>query len=219
MFYMKPDFAVSRPMFSIKSGFGTHRGLIRTVLDTCLWYGGKYRSFALIDWARVGRIIFICQGNICRSPFAAAVASHVFQNMSICSVGLSATAGTPAFVMAQDTARNFALDLSQHRATDIKEFEFRDGDLIVAMEARHIAPLHSLCLGRNVQIALLGLWCRPRLALLYDPYGMSAEYFVTCFDRIHRAVTRMGKEASQIDTGPRSSAVNRAATRISAASG
>jgi len=203
-------------MLSLKSGFGTYRGLIRTVLDNCLWYSGKYKPFGSIDWNRVHRIVFVCRGNICRSPFAEAVARKVFRNLPISSVGLSTSAGVPAFPMAQDAARRFAVDLSQHQATDISEFEFRDGDLLFAMEARHIAPLRAFCASRNLQIALLGLWCRPRLALLYDPHGMSAEYFVTCFDRIQKAVTRLGEEAGNVDTRGRSDALAGRETNISA---
>ena len=190
-------------MFSIKSRFGTYRGLVRTALDTSLWFGGKYRPFGLVKWERVRRIVFVCQGNICRSPFAEAVARNVFQSLPIGSVGLSTISGAPAFAMAQEAAHRFAIDLSQHRTTDIQDFQLRDGDLIFAMEARHIAPLRRSCAGYEVQIALLGLWCRPRLALLYDPHGSSSEYFATCFDRIHRAVIRLGEEAGDIDVGRR----------------
>lgn len=84
------------------------------------------------------------------------------------------------------------------------------------MEARHIAPLRGFCTGLDVQIGLLGLWCRPRLALLYDPYGMSEEYFVTCFDRIHRAVLRMGEEADSIKFRRRSNAYDERMTDVSA---
>ena len=190
-------------MFFIKSRFGTNRGLVRTVLDTGLWYGGKYRSFGLVKWEQVRRIVFVCQGNICRSAFAEAVAKNVFQNLSIGSAGLSTTSGAPAFIMAQEVARRFGIDLSEHRTTGIQDFELRDRDLIVAMEARHIVPLRRLCAGYKVQIVLLGLWCRPRLALLYDPYGMSKEYFATCFDRISRAVLRLREEKGYIDAGRR----------------
>ena len=203
-------------MLSLKSGFGTYRGLIRAVLDNCLWYGGRYKSFDSIDWDRVRRVVFVCRGNICRSPFAEAVARKMFRNLPTGSVGLSTTAGAPAFPMAQDAARRFAVDLSQHRAADVSEFEFRDGDLLVAMEARHIAPLRSFSAGHEVQIVLLGLWCRPRLALLYDPHGTSAEYFVTCFGRIHQSVARLGEEAGKIGIGRRLDALAEPAVNLSA---
>jgi protein-tyrosine phosphatase len=205
-------------MFSIKSEFGTYRGLVRTVLDTCLWYGGKYRQFGSVDWDRVRRIVFVCQGNICRSPFAEAVARNMFQNLPIGSAGLSTTSGAPAFALAQEAARRFTIDLSEHRTTAIQDFPLRDGDLIVAMEARHIAPLRRLCAGYEIQIALLGLWCRPRLALLYDPHCLSNEYFITCFDRIHRAVVRLADEAGDIDAGRRSDAHDGSTTEVVAVS-
>ena len=103
--------------------------------------------------------------------------------------------------MAQEAARRFGIDLSQHRTTDIQDFQLMDGDLIFAMEARHIAPLSCSCAGYEVQIALLGLWCRPRLALLYDPHGSSIEYFATCFDRIHRAVICLAKKRATSMSG------------------
>src|SRR5689334_3440208 len=205
-------------MFSIKNRFGTHRGLVRTALDTSLWYGGQYRSFGLVKWERVRRIVFVCQGNICRSPFAEAVARNVFPSLPISSVGLSTTSGAPAFPTAQEAARRFAIDLSQHCATDIQDFQIMDCDLIFVMEARHITPLNRSCAGYKVQIALLGLWCRPRLALLYDPYGLSSEYFDTCFDRIHRAVIRLGEEAGDIDVGRRLDDRDSCITRVSAVS-
>ena len=203
-------------MLSLKNGFGTYRGLIRTVLDNCLWYSGKYKSFGSIDWNRVRRVVFVCRGNICRSPFAEAVARKALRNLPTVSVGLSTTTGAPAFPMARDAARRFAIDLSRHQATDISEFEFRDGDLLCAMEARHIARLRAFSAGHNLQIALLGLWCRPRLALLYDPHGMSAEYFATCFDRIQKAVVRLGEEAANVDTRGRSNALAGRETNVSA---
>jgi protein-tyrosine phosphatase len=181
---------------SLKGRFGTYRGLVRLILANCRWYMGSYRSLAAVDWRQVSRIVFACQGNICRSPFAEVIGRNLLPALPITSVGLSTTSGLPAFPLALRAASHFAADLSAHHARDIREFEFRDGDLVLVMEDRHVTQLHSHVQGCKVQVGLLGLWCRPRLALLYDPHSLSREYFVTCFERIYRAVGRLAEEAS-----------------------
>jgi protein-tyrosine phosphatase len=179
---------------AITRRFGTHRGLVRMILANFLWCVGRYNRFSSIDWRRVGRIVFVCQGNICRSPFAEVVGKKLLPNLPITSVGLAADPGAPAFPLAQDAADRFDVDLSAHHSTDIKEFEIVDGDLLLVMEDRHLAQLRCHVKGRKVQIGLLGLWCRPRFPLLYDPHSLSGEYFVTCFDRIYRAVNRLAED-------------------------
>jgi protein-tyrosine phosphatase len=155
-----------------------------------------YRRYSRIDWADVNRIVFVCQGNICRSPFAHKLAEQLIGSYPVASLGLATTTGTPAFDLAEMTARNFSIDLSQHRATDLSDFDVRDGDLFMVMEDRHAHQLGPKVANRNVQVALLGLWCRPRFALLYDPHKLSDTYFQTCFERIVRSVKRLAKQAN-----------------------
>lgn len=97
----------------------------------------------------------------------------------------------PADDTAASVAGDFSVDLSSHGAIDLTDFAVRDGDLCLLMEQRHIAPVAAATAGQSVQIVLLGLWCRPRFPLLYDPHTLGRPNFVTCFDRIGRAVTRL----------------------------
>ena len=61
-------------------------------------------------------------------------------------------------------------------------------NIFLVMEDRHLKVLTPLLQGRDVQVALLGLWCRPPLALIYDPHRLTRGYFTTCFGRIKQAV-------------------------------
>ena len=78
-----------------------------------------------------------------------------------------------------------------HRATDITDFTICDGDLLIVMEDRHITWLQGHLDNQDIQVCLLGLWCRPRFALLYDPINQSRDYFASCFDRIDCAVRKL----------------------------
>ena len=69
-----------------------------------------------------------------------------------------------------------------------------DGDLLIVMEDRHIDWLGRHTIEPDFQVCLLGLWCRPRFALLYDPYDHPRAYFESCFDRVDRAVVNLLQE-------------------------
>ena len=178
----------------IRKEFANHRGLIRTGLADLMWRLGPYQKYGRVNWEKVRRLVFICQGNICRSPFAHYLAQAIDHNLPINSFGLATTTGSPANSTAIDVAAGYGLDLSCHRAIDITDFKIEDGDLLIVMEDRHIARLCGHLNELDVQICLLGLWCRPRFALLYDPFDCHRDYFVSCFDRIERAVNNLLNE-------------------------
>jgi protein-tyrosine phosphatase len=108
--------------------------------------------------------------------------------MSTRSFGLATSTGVPAHPLAIETGRKFGVDLSQHRTTDLEDFEFKDGDLLLAMEIRQARRLASLTTGKDVQVSLLGLWSTPSRPHIHDPHTLAAEYFQTCFAAIKSGV-------------------------------
>ena len=134
----------------------------------------------------------MCQGNICRSPFAHAYAQRL--GLEARSLGLATTTDAPAYPLAVETARKFGVDLSTHRATDLGDFQFEPGDLLLAMEVRQARRIAPLVADKDVQVSLLGLWSTPRRVHIHDPHTLSAEYFETCFDRIMSSVEALQKD-------------------------
>jgi protein-tyrosine phosphatase len=181
-------------MSLISRGFANHRGLIRTILADLMWRLGPYRKYGRVDWSKVSRLVFICQGNICRSPFAYYLARRHDSQFPMDSFGLATTTGIQANQMAIDVAADYGLDMTDHRSTDITDFDIQDGDLLIVMEDRHIHWLGRHTIEPDFQVCLLGLWCRPRFALLYDPYDHPRAYFESCFDRVDRAVANLLQE-------------------------
>ncbi len=72
-------------------------------------------------------------------------------------------------------------------ATDVNLAEAKRTSTEALRLAPHLAQ-------KDVQVGLLGLWCRPRFALLYDPYEHPREYFSSCFGRIERAALNLVQE-------------------------
>ncbi len=87
------------------------------------------------------RVLFVCLGNICRSPLAEAIARGVASEMGVADRFHFASAGTGnwhvgggADPRSAATAQQFGLDLSRHRARQITAEAIRDWDWFIAMD-------------------------------------------------------------------------------------
>lgn len=172
----------------IRSRFGTVRGLVRLALSYPQWLLGRAAIRPPVP-ADVRRIVFLCQGNICRSAFADVVARRA--GLRVASVGLSTDPGRPAHPPAIAAARALGHDLSAHRATDLADYAPRPGDLLLAMEARQLHRLAADPRLSHLPRALLGCWARPPVPHLHDPYGLDDAYMARCLTRIEQAVGRL----------------------------
>jgi protein-tyrosine phosphatase len=94
-------------------------------------------------------ILFVCTGNICRSPTAEAVLKHLAEKESlelhIESAGLGDWhVGHPPDERAQRHARTRGYDLSALRARQVRSSDFEEFDLILAMDSGHLRTLARL---------------------------------------------------------------------------
>lgn len=172
----------------IRSRFGTFRGLVRLALSYPQLMLGRSASLAP-DPAEVRRLVFVCQGNICRSAFADVVARRA--GLHAASFGLSTTTGRPAHEPAIVAARALGHDLSNHKAVDLADYQPLPGDLLLAMEVRQMHRLAADPKVGKVPRLLLGRWTRPMLPHLHDPYMLDDRYMATCLKRIDRAVAAL----------------------------
>lgn len=170
--------------------FGTHRGLVRLLLGEAEFLLGRLNPFLTPDLTRTRRLVFVCLGNINRSAFAEKVATAM--GLEAVSIGLSTSTGAPAFPMAVATAVRFGIDLSDHQATDIGDYEYQEGDLLLAMEVRHAHRLAERGIPRAA-IALLGHWSSPHRIHIHDPHTLSDAYFRTCFSVIQSAIRELAQ--------------------------
>jgi protein-tyrosine phosphatase len=172
----------------IAARFGTFRGLVRLALSYPQMALGRSASIAP-DPAQVRRLVFVCQGNICRSAFADVAARRA--GMNVASFGLSTTTGRAAHDAAIVAAQGLGHDLSAHRALDLADYEPRDGDLLLAMEVRQLYRLAADPRTAGLPRMLLGRWTRPMMPHLHDPYDLDDRYMAHCLRRIEGAVGRL----------------------------
>jgi protein-tyrosine phosphatase len=97
-------------------------------------------------------VLFVCTGNICRSPTAEGVARGIAQQRGLDSrfhFESAAThgyhVGDPPDPRALRVARNRGYDLSAQRARRVTEFDFERFDLVLAMGYDHLDWLRRAC--------------------------------------------------------------------------
>lgn len=169
----------------IRARFGTLRGLVRLALSY-LQLGLGQSGSRKPDADAVRRLVFICQGNICRSAFADVVAREA--GLRSASFGLSTTTGRPAHDPAIVAARSMGHDLSAHRALDMADYAPEPGDLLLAMEVRQLQRLAADPRLAHLPRMLLGRFAQPLLPHLHDPYGLDDRYMGHCLARIARTI-------------------------------
>jgi len=98
------------------------------------------------------RVLFVCTGNICRSPTAAGVFAHFVREAGLEEAIQVESAGTHDYHAgeapdrrAQEHARKRGYDLSALRARQVRRRDFEEFDCIVAMDRGHLAILEDNC--------------------------------------------------------------------------
>jgi protein-tyrosine phosphatase len=141
------------------------------------------------------RVLFVCTGNICRSPTAEGVFRHLIREARLGQAIESASAGTHGYHVGDPpdprtiaAARRRGFDLSAQRARKLKAEDFHAFDLILAMDRDHFAYLESL--RPNDARAEIGMFLEYHPERPYkdvpDPYYGGPEGFELVLDLIER---------------------------------
>lgn len=142
-----------------------------------------------------GSFLFVCQGNICRSPFAERMADLVFRGREDIRFGSSGThvkRRMPSPKEAVNAARQFGVNLENHLSREIDLEILKSYDMILVMETMHYWYLNKNFGRFRDRIFLLPLFESGQnsgadLDHIYnieDPYGKQLDSFLNCYNRI-----------------------------------
>ena len=95
------------------------------------------------------KILFVCMGNICRSPTAQAVFQHKIAQRGVADLFEVDSAGTHAYHVGKSPdsrasayAQSQGVDMSALRARKISVFDYEYYDFILAMDQDNLELLH-----------------------------------------------------------------------------
>jgi protein-tyrosine phosphatase len=177
--------------------YGRKMGLLRHYSHLARYQLGAFSPLQAVHWGSVSRVVFVCKGNICRSPYAEMKARTM--NLTSSSFGLDASCGAPANIAAIKAALARGIDISLHVARTSDRVNMVRGDLLVAMESSQARVLRSVAPPAGVQVTLMGLWCTPPRPHIEDPFGLSDDYFNTCFSLIDDALAGISAHMRERD--------------------
>jgi len=151
-------------------------------------------------------VVFVCMGNICRSPTAEAVFRHYVESAGLSEHILIDSAGThdyhigaPPDLRTQRAAQQRGYDMSMLRGRQAEEGDFRRFDYVLAMDRANLAILQRITPPDSVT--------RARLFLEYarhhaerevpDPYYGGADGFERVLDMVEDAAQGLLEEIRQ----------------------
>src|SRR5687767_10832602 len=105
-------------------------------------------------------IMFVCTGNICRSPMGEGLLRHALETRSIGGVTVSSTGtwgldGSSATEHAVAAARSSGVILEAHRAATFSSPDAQRADLILAMTSVHLREAEEMAPGTAAKTRLL----------------------------------------------------------------
>ena len=120
-------------------------------------------------------ILFVCTGNICRSPMAEAVLRDSLGDggKRVASAGIAALAGRPADPLAQEVMQAHGHDISEHRGRQLNAALLSADDLV--LDESHRRWIFANFPQFRGRVHKLGKWRDERDVA--DPYQLPREAF------------------------------------------
>ena len=163
------------------------------------------RAQGILTEERPFRVLFVCTGNTCRSPMAAALYNHMTLPREVCSAcadsvslrgvaesaGLYADNGAPITPEAADALREAGVvstpwnDYEAHTARTVTREMVESADLVVGITAGHAMELTMRfpeCAGKIVAMPMD----------IADPFGQGAAVYRACLMQLRYCLPLLG---------------------------
>lgn len=165
----------------------------------------------------VNSILFVCLGNICRSPLAEGVFRAVWtergpgRNLLLDSAATSGwEVGSAPDPRSIAIASRHGIDISGQRARKVTPQDFSRFDLILGMDRSNVADLKALAPARD-RVHLFLEFAHGQTRDVPDPYYDGPEAFAEVYRMIREAsealAARLAARASVPDSGQASSTI------------
>lgn len=179
----------------------------RAMRDRLAHPSRQRRALAALQGSAVKRVLVMCHGNICRSPFAAAALDRELRRRGRTDVDVS-SAGfvgpdrpSPAFALS--VSRELGLDLSSHRSRVVSADMLREIDLVVVMSAEQAHDIRWHGLRSAAVVVVLGDFDSENTGArtIRDPWNCDESVFRESYGRIERCVAGLAAALNRKTVG------------------
>lgn len=142
-------------------------------------------------------ILFVCTGNICRSPMAEGILKSRLdeRDYSVSSAGTHAYEGLPASNKGILICRDEGIEIGDHSSRSVSGDLLNDADLVLVMERDHQIVIENSFPEFKNKVHLLREFGRAQNdvtgAEVDDPVGGDIETYRQCFDLLSEEIDRI----------------------------
>src|SRR5580700_2643039 len=148
-------------------------------------------------------ILFVCTGNICRSPMAEGIFRHIMKgrrDFQVLSAGIGAVEGQPPSPYAVQAVRELGIDISKQRSRMLTAGLVQEADYIFGMTHSHVDTVFLLYPKAAEKTFLLREFDDTLDVFekdISDPIGGSYEVYTYCRDQIEQGITTLMRFINQ----------------------
>lgn len=145
------------------------------------------------------RVLFVCLGNICRSPLAEGIFKARVEALDRADEFIVDSASTSGWHDGKlpdqgsiDIAKKRGLDITDQRSRKLKEDDFEGFDWIVGMDESNLENIRLVRAPKNGQLLKIGeFYAKEPNKCVPDPWQQGEDAFAFVYDMISESVDRL----------------------------